>query len=163
MLGQWNLTGPFTCSHTSMFMLIHVPFYYCCTFSLQWYMKKEERWRRKILYKYIYIWYIMVSPGSIPCRIRLKSCKSNSRHSWIFFSPLINSTVPCNRKLRQVSADLASASWGRNLSGNYGSVSPALSPVVCVRHRCFCHGLLHTAVLSLPAFIGNPSSSAEFK
>lgn len=105
--------------------------------------------------------YNSLLPSSIPRSIRLKSCKSDSKYNRLF--SLINSAVLHNRKLRQVSADLAYALQGRNLSGNYGFESPALSPVVCVRHWYFCHRLLHTAVLSMPAFIGNPSSSAEFK
>lgn len=160
MLGQWNLTRPFSYSYTSMFMLIHVPFY-CCAFSLQWYMKKKRHAREKMIVSPSKIYNILL-PSSIPCSIRLKSCKSDRRYNRLFFS-LINSAVPCNRKLKQVSADLAYASRGRNLSGNYGFASPALSPIVCIRHRYFCHRLLRTAVLSMPAFIGNPSSSAEFK
>lgn len=141
-----------------MFMLIHVPFYCCAFFSAMIY-EKEETCKRKMIVSLSKIYNVLL-PSSIPCSIRLKSSKSHNKYNWLCF-PLINSAVPCNRKPKQVSADLAYASWGRNLSGNYGFVSPALSLVVCIRHRYFCHRLLHTAVLSMPAFIGNPSSSAE--
>lgn len=154
-------------SHQAILILLHLnvhvitcPFFLLCFLSAMIY-EKEETCKGRMIVSSSKIYNILL-PSSIPCSIRLKSCKTHSRYNQLFFS-LINSAVPCNRKLKQVSADLAYTSWGRNLSGNYGFASPVLSPVVCIRSRYFCHRLLHTAVLSMPAFIGNPSSSAEFK